>query len=451
MGVGNDDLVVRIYRSELDALTENEKFEPGAMGPPDNIISIAGSWNRRMFCLTEEGWLYPSTQKSPSSYSLYQAIDLRMYGTPYWVAKTVSGIFVGCSKDIIRIAGSGENNDDGVTCDLYAQPLNLSNPPVDRSVCVDLNIIGYRAADGPMMFSGASSSPIPFAGTSLLWRGIDRYGIGALDIENGRFRMAVDNHFIYMLAPEGSVNPTSIWRYADDQWWRFTYKHNIISLHRETSGRMLAGTDDGVVLEIEKGVGDDNQPCAINILTKYVDCGVNTARKDPADLQIHTTTGGVQGVINLYMDRITKAAKSIPFSSTVVGSYRAQIQDIGPFLRIQYEILGSFYEMSMHAIGVSFTQRPNNTMSAFLGAIIPPDSSDLAWVNQVELDCYSPENLYLDVYKNGVLHSTELVQVTPNVRDIYTVILPRDTKARRLTMWLRTVSVAAEGQAGFEL
>jgi hypothetical protein len=206
-GTGPQDLILTLRKTEVDILIENEIFEPGAAGPPENIISIAGPWRGRMFALTQEGWLYVSSAKRPSSFSLYQTIDLRKYGTPYWVVKTTGGVFVGCSEDIIRIAGSGQESSNHVQVDLYAEELNVANPPVDACVTQDGNAILYRSADGLQMFSGHSVEPVPYAGTSLLWRGYDRHGVDRLNTAAGRFRLAVDNHNLYMLAPEESVEP----------------------------------------------------------------------------------------------------------------------------------------------------------------------------------------------------------------------------------------------------
>lgn len=205
VGAGNLDLILTLRKSEVDILIENEVFEPGASGPPDNIIGIAGPWRGRMFCLTKEGWLYPSSAKRPSSFSVYHTIDLRKYGTPYWVIKTTGGIYVGCSEDIIRIAGTGNEAQNHVQIDLYAEELNLANPPVDACVTQDGNSIIYHSADGLQNFSGHSLDAVPYVGTGLLWKGYDRHGTDRLNTKAGRFRLAVDNHNLYMLAPEENV------------------------------------------------------------------------------------------------------------------------------------------------------------------------------------------------------------------------------------------------------
>lgn len=199
------DLVFSITKSELEALTENEMLEPGCVGPPDNIVAIAGPYNGRMFVVTQEGRVYPSSQDNPSSFSLYHHLDFRRYGTPLWAVLTNSGIYVGMTKDIVRIAGTGDESDDHVSVDLSPDPLHIGNPPVDRSAVTDGNSIVYRSADGPMILTGASLTPMGFAGTSALWKGIDRHGVTPLNTAWGRFRLAVDNHVLYMIAPEGGA------------------------------------------------------------------------------------------------------------------------------------------------------------------------------------------------------------------------------------------------------
>lgn len=567
------DLTARIYKSELEALIENEVYEAGSVGPPDDIVSAAGPWNKRVFVLTKEGWLYPSSQKCPSSFSLYQTLDLRMYGEPYWVVKTTTGIFVGMSKDIIRIAGSGDVLEDNLLADLYPEPLNVANPPVDRAVCVDGNSVYYRAADGPMVFTGASSQPLPFAGTSMLWKGFDRYAIEHLDTNNGRFRFEMDDHNLFMIVPEGadptatisydatqprvgnkvvidtrtyrfvsdipnvdgevmigdtadetwgrlvgaingdtppdvtvgedtgsawqvaSAHPhttavidtnldiitltststsriylycnatyaketifespgTSVWKFYGDEWCRFTYGANtVMSLHREFDGSLLAGTYEGNVLRLDDGDLDSEQDIYVEMLTPYADGDLPLNRKDAMDFQIHGKTGGATGTVNIYTDASefpAGTAKTLVYSMISEGIWRANVEDVGAFLRAQVEIFGSMAALSFHGIGMTFSPRPQHVMALDLGDVIPPNGGDLAWINQVELDVEANHDLYLDIYKNGELHATETVTITPGIRDVYTVVPPRDTKGRRLNLRLRTSYANSEGFNGFE-
>jgi hypothetical protein len=429
-------------------------FEPGAVGPPDNIISIAGPQNKRIFALTSEGWIFPSTLKSPACYSLYHTIDCRMYGEPYWIVKTAAGTYAGLSKDIIRISGSGAESENHLIADLFAQPMSVANPPVDRMVCVDGNAIIYRSADGLMIFNGTSSTPVPFSGTSLLWRDEIRHGVSPLNRDTGRFRMATDNHNLFMLAPEGDdTDPTSIWKYQSEpqeQWCRQLYPVTYLSIYREPSGILLAGTTEGEIHEIEVGSDDDGEPISVSITTPISDGNNPLARKDSADFQFHGTTGGRDATIGFYKDgdgiEYLNKIISIPFQ----GIYRNALRDLYEFIKIQLKITGVFNSFSMNALNLQVVTRPQHVMVLDLGAVVPDNGSDVAWATQVEIDCHSASDLQLEVYKNDVLHATLDVPVTANVRDVYTVVMPRGTKARRLSFILKTTAADGSGQIGFE-
>lgn len=453
-GSGTNDLIFTIRKSELDALVENEVFEPGAVVPPDNIIAMAGPQNKRIFALTSEGWVYPSTIKSPSCFSLYHTIDCRMYGTPHWIVKTGAGIYAGFSKDIVKIAGSGADNENHIIADLYAAPMSVANPPVDSMVTVDGNVIIYRSADGPMMFNGASSSPIPFAGTSLLWRGEERHGVLPLNRTTGRFRVATDDHNIFMLMPEGAVtDPSALWKYQsepDGQWSRFVYPNPYVSIYKEPDGSLLAGTANGAIHEIELGNKDGASDIAISITTPISEGNNPLSRKDAVDFQFHGDTGGNNATFTFLKDGDTNSFLTKIINLQGRGIYRNALRDLLEFVKIQLRIEGSFSTFAFNAINLQITSRPQHVMVLDLGEMIPAQGSDVGWATQVEIDCESGSDLLLEIYKNGVLHATRPVPVTPNERDVYTVVMPRKTHARRLGFVLKTTAADGSGQIGFE-
>lgn len=452
-GSGTNDLIFTIRKSELDALVENEVFEPGAVNPPDNIIALAGPQNKRVFALTSEGWVYPSTIKSPSCFSLYHVIDCRMYGTPYWIVKTGAGIYAGFSKDIVRIAGSGADNENHIIADLYAQPMSIANPPVDSMVTVDGNAIIYRSADGPMLFNGSSSSPIPFAGTSLLWKGEERHGVNPLNRATGRFRVATDDHNLFMLMPEGvTTDPNTVWKFQsepDAQWCRFVYPNPYISIYKEPDGSLLAGTANGAIHEIEIGTLDNGADISVEVTTPISEGNNPLARKDAVDFQFHGDTGGNDATLTFYKD-----GDPIEFLTKIAnlsnrGIYRNALRDLREFVKIQLKVSGLFNRFAMNAVNLQVTARPQHVMVLDLGELVP-GGSDVGWATQVEIDCQSGSDLSLEIYKNGVLHATRPVPITPNVRDVYTVVMPRKTHARRLGFVLKTTAADGAGQIGFE-
>ena len=456
-GAASSDLVVVIAKSELEALIENEALEPGTVPIPDDIVAIAGPWRNRVFMLTAEGWLYVTSQKRPSSTSVYHAIDLRRYGAPYWLANTTSGVVAGFSDDIVRIAGTGDEAEDHVTVDLFGDPLNVGNPPVDAAFATDGNSIVYRSADGLMLLAGASLTQIPVAGTSFLWKGRARHGVESLDTSTGRFRLAVDNHDIYMLAPEGTVgastDPVSVWRFhvAEQEWSRFTYSSVPLSIHRENAGPLIVGSSTGSIHEIEVGAQDDSADIDVTIDTPWESGGNPLTRKDPADFQIQAHTGGSTGTATFFKDGSADEIDSVDFVTTVSDVYRSAFPALTTFRSLKLRIAGAFNRFSLGWFNVTYRERPQMTMVADPGCIIPAAGGDMAWITEVLIDCISSSDLQLVIYKDDVAQSSITVTVTPGKRTTYRVSVPRGTKARRLRPVILTSAAAAAGSVGFEL
>lgn len=446
-------LTLVISKSEIDVLVENEMLEPGAVGPPDNIVGIAGPWMSRMFVLTENGELFVSSATSPSNFSRFHAIDLRRYGDPLWVVKTSNGIHVGCSKDVINVQGDGNESADRMSVNLFGQPLNVGNPPVDAAHATDGNSVIYRSADGLAILTGATLRLLPSAGTSLLWRGQTRHNLEPLNTSTGRFRLAVDNQLIYMLASEGtSTSPTSIWRLdlEKGRWNRLIHPSTFMSIERGTKGELLAGAADGYVWELDTGTFDNATAIPVSILTPIDDGGDPLHRKDPLDLQIHFDTGGSTGTLSIFKDGANTAVASYTISATSQTIYRIDLSDLGPFIKLQIGISGSFFNFVLHALNVSYRVRTQHTMVVDTGYILPPGDGDITWISEAEIDANSPSDLSLLTYKDDVLYDTQTISVTPNVRTVYRTELPRGTKSKRPRLVVKTTAANGEGSVGFE-
>ena len=448
-------LVLTLDRSELDALTENVRLQPYQGGPPDNIVAIAGPWNGRIFTLTSEGYVYPSSARSPSNFNTIYVIDLTKYGNPLWMLKTASGIYVGCEKDVIFLAGSGDENPEQSEIDLYPQPLNIGNPPIDKCAYADGNSVIFRSADGLMMLSGSSLSPLPTAGTSLLWRGQDRHGVSALNTSTGRFRSTVDNMMYYMLAPEGTeTSGNVIYRYsfANQQWSRLHYDQVVQfkSLIKEPGGTLIAGDAAGNLWQLDTGVQDDSSDIAINALTPIVDGGQPFAQKDSFDLQLHCDTGGDTGTVALYKDGSVTLATSYAFVAPMPTVYRINASDLGTFLKAQLRITGSFNTFALQNMNLTYRVRPQNSMYLDTGYIIPAEPGDLVWLSEAEVDMITPSDVTLMLYIEDALFHTATITAVPNVRKPYIVPLPRDAKGYRPRIVLATTASNAAGAVGFE-
>jgi len=452
---GSSDIAITLSKSELDILTEDERLEPYTSGPVDNIFAVAGPWNNRMFTLTTEGYVNPSSAKAPSSFNTLQVIDLTKYGDPMWMVKSAAGMVVGMEKDVIFLAGSGDESEDMTTIDLYPQPLNVGNPPVDGMVSVDGNTIIYRSADGLMSLAGTSISAIPMAGTSLVWRGQTRHGYAGLNITTGRFRSAIDNLMLYVLAPNGtSESSKNILRYSfgHGQWSPLTFDQagNLRSIFKEPDGTLIAGDDTGNVWQLDTGTQDNSQNIAFNMLTPIADGGNPLAYKDPFDLQVHADTGGRPVTANLYKDGSANAAWTGTLTTTAPSVFRFQTDDMGRFLKAQLNLTGSVSQFSLQQYDLTYRMRPQHQVVFDTGYILPSPPGDVVWLQNVEIDAICTNDFTLELYHDDVLKYSVGVTVTPGVRTVYPIPLPRGSQARRPRFIFRTQAADAEGHVGFD-
>lgn len=450
-------LVVDLVKNEVEILTENEVLEPYIDVPRDNIVSIAGPWNGRLFTLTSEGYVYPSLQTSPSTFNTYQVIDLSNQGDPLWMVKTSSGIHCGCERDVVFLGGTGDEDADRVVIDLYPSPLNIGTPPVDKAVFVDGNSILYRSTDGLIMLASQNLTHVPDDGIRLLWRGQARHGVSALNTMTGRFRMAVDGKILYVLAPEGTTTEgtTTVYRLdmGKGQWSRLIYPYSLLSIFCEPSGTLVAGTNAGLFLELDYGTGDESVGTPkpeVTILSPFMDGGNPLARKDAFDLQLVCDTNGNAATVAVYKDGATSATTSYSVTTSIPQAYRVQAEDIGSFVRLQLKVTGNFDEFQLTGLNLTYRVRPQHMTYLDTGYIVADDPSDLVWLQELEVDANTPSDLYAMVYLDDVLYTTETITATANVRTVYRVPLPRGTKSRRPRVVIKTSASDGAGEIGFD-
>jgi hypothetical protein len=353
------------------------------------------------------------------------------------------------------LAGSGDEDDDRVAIDLYPHPLNIGTPPFDNSVFVDGNSILYRSTDGLIMLASQGLTHIPDDGIRLLWRGQARHGVSALNTKTGRFRMTVDGKIMYVLAPEGTTTEGSTVIYRLDmgkgQWSRLVYPNGLLSIITEPDGTLLAGTDDGHVLELEYGTGDDNSvKPTVQLLTPFMAGDNQFVRKDAFDLQFHTDTNANTATAYLYKDGATTETTSYTFNTSIPQAYRIQAEDFGTFVRAQLKITGTFDEFQLSSFNLTYRVRPQHMNYLDTGYLVADDPSDIVWLQEVEIDANSPSDLSVLVYLDDRLFTTEAVGVTANVRSVYRVPLPRGTKSRRPRIVVKTTAADGAGEIGFD-
>jgi hypothetical protein len=73
------------------------------------------------------------------------------------VRKALGGLYVGTSKDIYLLEGTGGELPDG-TIDFTLRPLNIDHPPISEAVAQEGNLMVYLADDGWRAMGGAGST-----------------------------------------------------------------------------------------------------------------------------------------------------------------------------------------------------------------------------------------------------------------------------------------------------
>jgi hypothetical protein len=322
-------------------------------------------------------------------------------------------------------------------------------------VSVDGNTIIYRSADGLITLAGSTVSAFNMAGTSLLWRGQTRHGASGLNITTGRFRSAIDNMMLYVLAPEGSSESSqTVLRYSfpTSQWSRLNYPQagNLRSIFKEPDGSLVAGDDAGNVWQLDTGTQDGSSDIPVELLTPIADGGNPLAYKDPHDLQIHVNTGGRTGTANLYKDGSLDVGWTGEFSTTTPSVFRFQVDDLGRFLKSQLEITGSFNQFSIQQYDLAYRVRPQHAVLFDSGYILPAPPGNVVWLQSVEFDAICSNDFTMDLYLDDRLYYSVDVTAVAGERTVYSIPVPRGSQARRARLVFKTQSADAEGHVGFD-
>jgi hypothetical protein len=235
------------------------------------------------------------------------------------------------------------------------------------------------------------------------------------------------------------------------QWSRLIFPDPLLSIFNDPDGTLIAGTNNGKVLELEYGTGDDNSvKPTVTILAPFMDGGNPLVRKDAFDLQFHTDTNGNTAAVDVYKDGSVTAVASYTFSTSQPQAYRIQAEDVGTFVRAQLKVSGTFDEFQLSSMDLTYRVRPQHMTYLDTGYIVADDPADVVWLQEAEVDANSPSDLSVAVYLDDRLYTTQTVTVSPNVRTVYRVPLPRGTKSRRPRLVVRTTAADGAGEVGFD-
>lgn len=340
--------------STIDALTVNIRLEMDNVVPPDNIIGIAGPYYDRLFVLTNEGFLFPSRRLAPDTFGDNQSIKVTGPDeVPYWIAKALGGLYIGTSKDIYLLEGTGAELPDE-TIDFTKRPLNIDHPPIGPSVAQEGNFLVYLSHDGWRIMAGAGSQPI--AGlTSRLWRGQTRHGVAPI-VASGRLRAAISHGELVACTPEASgLQSVQRYNFVAQRWMRHTYPALFQCITRERDGTLLAGDSAGRLWTLDSNTTASDAGAAIPWFLEHKadDADAPTARKHAWDLRAQVNTGGAAIAIVGTLD----TGRQITLAGTPAAD--------STLLTAVFDGLGAWRSLQIAMSGTSTAMRLRNWVAGY--------------------------------------------------------------------------------------
>lgn len=361
--------------SDSDALTANIHMESDNTVPPNNILGIVGPYFDRILALTATG-IFPSRRLNIDSFATGQVITVGASDeTALWIARGLGGIYVGTTRDIYRLEGTGVELPDG-SIEFNFQPLNLAHPPVSDAVTKDGNSLYYLSADGWRGVAGAGSALI-VGQTSLLYRGYTRHGVGPVNVTGGRFRTTIAKGQLLAITPEGTgiaLSSGVIYRHAPavNSWYRHAWDRDWRSLYTEPDGTVLAGDNGGRVWQLDVGTSDNGVSINAAIWTPQYNEGSSFARKDPLDVRLFLDTGGSSAPARFYFDGSATAAKTVTCANVAMGIVAASMDGLSAYRDVQCKFTGDFFALRFGGFALNSTPLP----VPFVGTIRSTDASD---------------------------------------------------------------------------
>jgi hypothetical protein len=401
--------------------------------PPDDIVGIAGPYYDRLFAMTAK-MLWPSMRLKPDSYITGQVITVGGDDeTALWIAQALGGLYIGTTKDIYRLEGTGAEYPDG-TMDFRKVPVNIGNPPISSALAREGNSMVYLASDGWRAFTGSDSTPIK-GDTDLLWKGETRHGVSPVNVtgSTARFRAAIWNGMLVAITPEGSDTTSSVrlhkYTFATQRWYRHTYGKNWTAIHREPDGTLIAGDSAGSVYQLETGTQDVTTDIPVVLWTTVDDGDAPQNEKEAQDFQIRLDTGSNAATVAIHLDGSTTASDSESVTKDESDIYQYNTSDLSMFRQVQFRVTGNFSTFKWLEYAFSFLVLPATRRAWNLGAFDATDR-DMSWIRRISVKANAAADMTVNLYFDGVAETAKTITVTPSVATVYDVDYGRGIKGR---------------------
>lgn len=421
--VGTGAIIISDTTSDQDALDINITADEDTDLPPDNIIGIEGPYYDRLFVLTETH-LYPSRRLSPDNYAITQII--RIAGPDeraLWVKKAVGGLFIGTTKDIYRIDGTGAELPDGTT-EFEKTPLSIDNPPISNGVAQEGPLMVYIASDGWRAFIGAGSQPL-VGPTSFLYQGQDRHGVEAINVTEGRFRAAIAKSQLVAITPEGDDDEQSsiLYRYnfKHTRWYRHPYPYTFRSIFREPDGTLIAGDNSGYIHTLDTGVEDSGSPIEVTVWTSRDDNGDRMSPKQASNLIVNADAGSQSYAVEIWTDDVpTQFQRTLTGFTSSLSPVAYDIVDLDLFKQVQLRITGHFSRFRLAGFALNYMALPIG-VKAWDSGPMSLGTQDIVWARRIRMKVRASRDLTVTPYFDGIEFEAVTVSVD-NSTDLVTVL-----------------------------
>lgn len=409
-------VVVTDETSDIDALRINIRLNINDALPPDDIVGIAGPYYDRLFCLTAKT-LHPSRILDPESYNTDQGITVGDdVETAYWVVEAQGGLYVGTSRDIYRLDGTGAELPDG-TVEFQKRGLNIDHPPVGAAVAKDGPLVVYLAHDGWRALAGVAGTPL-VGPTSLLYKGFTRHGVSPVNTATGRFRAAISKGQLVAITPEGSstTSSTVVYRYSFSlqRWYRHIYPVSLRSVVAEPDGTVLVGDTAGTVWSLDTGTDDGGTAIPVTIWTMADPLTMSFLPKEAANVQQMLDTGGSALTVVTHLDASSSMSLTSSVTQTGRGVQDIDLSSLDPFNMIQFRLTGSFTTFLWGGYLLVYQTLPLGVLAWDSG---PMDLGldEFVWLRQIRMKVKAGANLTVTPYFDGAAFSPVTMAVGSHV------------------------------------
>jgi len=420
--------------SDVDALRLNIKLDDTNTSPPDSIIGMVPDYYDRLIAITADT-IYPSRRLDPDSFSSNQTLRCGDGSyVNYWIAQANGGVYIGTDKDIIRLAGTGDELPDGSTA-FSVEPLNIAQPPISKAMAQDGNTIVYLASDGWRLFTGTSSVPLTSDDVSLLYRGYTRHGVSPVNISDrtARFRACINKGQLVAITPEASATTSLVihrYDFNKQRWYRHSYdalgSDRWKSIFSEPDGTLIAGDNNRNIWTLDTGTQDNAADMALVIWTKVDDDGRPDNAKDAHDFRTEIDTGGNTATFAMHKDGSGSSTTSLSVSSSGFSAVRKDATAFGRFYECQLRITGSF--ATFRLLNYTLFHFTNPATRIVWDSGVPLDVSELFWMREVHLKVDAAADLTVTPYFDDTASTGYTVTAVVNKGKVYQVKLGRGVK-----------------------